>query len=481
MAKTKGNKKEGKVILTRENLLYQPLSLAASGYNATAFQQNIVIGVLRKLKHALMKAKDGQFQTPPVQLSLFDSEDASVYVKNSDEMRIAIHMRELGVEPNNYHRAFDEVEKLGKIMAWVPEKQPDGSTHLRMETVFGLELDSKDVITDEKGKVTGFKKTRTPVVYINLKKSVSDFIFNPQSRIYDFIDDTAMMIKDKYPKRLYMYLSNSKYMSDGLTIGYWKFRQHIGFDDSNPEKIMYPQFYDFKKKVLDASVEVLKMLAEKDLSDFWFEWEPIYKGSKRAKAPDELHFTFHLSGVGRSIKEDKGATPKARELEERLREDFDQTAAQIKTIILSLEPSEYDAINRKLDELKEHLDTTRTRIKDRRAYVNKILTDFINASDTETKNETSDKENETSESFFEETLEEVKYSAEDYERWQQALALLPSDWQEVFILQEVNESGVVVQVPSASTLKTFYHIIGKEKISEMEKTLKQKIIITYKG
>lgn len=468
MAKTKGTKNEGKVILTRENLLYQPLSLAASGYNATAFQQNIVIGVLRKLKYALMKAKDGQFQTPPVQLSLFDSDEASVYMKSSDEMRIAIHMRELGVEPNNYHRAFAEVEKLGKIMAWVPEKQPDGSTHLRMETVFGLELDSKDVLTDDKGQVTGFKKTRTPIVYINMKKNVSDFIFNPQSRIYDFIDDTAMMIKDKYPKRLYMYLSNSKYMSDGLTIGYWKFRQHIGFDDSNPKKIMYPQFYDFKKKVLDASVEVLKMLAERDLSDFWFEWEPIYKGSKKAKAPDELHFTFHLSGVGRSIKEDKGATPKAKELEARLRNDFDQTAAQTKAIILSLVPNEYEAVNKKLDELHNYLSTTRTRIKDRRAYVNRVLTMFIKSS--------------TAEDMTEEIIEPIQEAIEvdshytltdaDKEWWSKVVAhfagtnvAMPLEGMELVR----DEKGLHIEVPTATYLEMFMkEVVEVKKYTKLD-------------
>ena len=44
--KTKKEKRED-IVLTKDNLLYQPLALAVNGYEATAFQQNVVIAVLR--------------------------------------------------------------------------------------------------------------------------------------------------------------------------------------------------------------------------------------------------------------------------------------------------------------------------------------------------------------------------------------------------------------------------------------------------
>ena len=44
--KTKKEKRED-IVLTKDNLLYQPLALAVNGYEATAFQQNVVIADLR--------------------------------------------------------------------------------------------------------------------------------------------------------------------------------------------------------------------------------------------------------------------------------------------------------------------------------------------------------------------------------------------------------------------------------------------------
>ena len=475
MAKTKSKKN---IVLTKENLLYQPLSLAVSGYNATAFQQNIVIGVLRKLKTALTQAKEGQFHAPPVQLSLFENPETAIYRRTDDEMKIAIHMRELGVEPNNYHRAFEQVRELGRIMAWVPEKQPDGSEHLRMETVFGLELDKQDVITDDKDQVIGMRKNRSPIVYINIKRSVADFVFNPKSRIYDFIDDTAMLIKDKYPKRLYMYLSNHKYMDDGLTIGYWKFRQQIGFDDRNKEKIMYPQFYDFKKKVLDVSAKVLKELADKDMCDFWFEWEPIYKGSRKAKAPDELHFTFHLSNVGKSIKADKAFTPRAKEMEVRLRDEFDQTAAQVKRILYAMKPEDYDAVNEKLDELKRYLEGTNNEIRNKRAYVNKVLTEFL-AGD---KVEEAVEEVEMMDSVMEpnsavEVLAKPATVMSEDERvvWDRMMVGVGDDWRGAMECVEMSGDRVVVMMPSVAAKETWEASGGS--VEEMERVSERKVEI----
>ena len=92
--KTKKQKRED-IILTKDNLLYQPLALAVNGYEATAFQQNVVIAVLRKLRGAIKGMRDGQFRPKPIQLSIFDNEGVKKDYLRDGDLAFDIHFNPL--------------------------------------------------------------------------------------------------------------------------------------------------------------------------------------------------------------------------------------------------------------------------------------------------------------------------------------------------------------------------------------------------
>lgn len=371
----KKKNKEKAITLSKENLLYQPLSLSVSGYKATAFQQNVVIAVLRRLKNAFREMRDMQFSEQPKALSLFETEEVGLYKSEEDYISFDIHMNELGASPKHYQEVFDAVCKLSDVVIWVPEEKTNGGTEYVRDRLFKISIDEKNMVRDEQGNVIRYQYlNRSPRVKLRLSRKISNVIFNPKSRIYDFLDDTAMMISASYPKRLYMYLSNYKYMEDGIVIGYWKFRKQIGFNDE--EKVLFPRFYDFKKNVLESSYKTLKDLAEKNLSDFWFEYEPIYEHGARAKSPDKIHFIIHLSEVGENIKNEKKGTPFSMELDRRLREDFGLTIPQIRKIFSFLNAEDYRFLQKKMDDLENYFNSTKIKVKDKRAYAAKVLTEF---------------------------------------------------------------------------------------------------------
>ncbi len=381
--RTKKNKRED-IVLTKENILYQPLALAVNGYEATAFQQNVVIAVLRKLRGAIKDQRDGQFKKKPVQLSIFDNEGVKNNFLKDGDLAFDIHLKELGVDTPHYNQAFKAVCTIADAKVWVPAEK-DGKPIMIRKSFFEIGSENMEIVVDpHTGRQTYKYKNRSPIFTVIMSKEVVNVLFPQDGRIYDFVDNTAMMIGEKFPKRIYLYLSNFKYMEDGLTVDYWKFRHDIGFNDNEVDPktkeriIQYPHYCDFVKRVLRPSVETLKDMADNNVSDFYFEYTPIYKTNKRQKNPDQLHFEFHLSNVGQSIREDKAAARETIVIERRLTEEFDQSNAQIRKIVMSLTPDDRQAFIEKMDELKEAIDSKKVQIKDsKRSYCNRTFTDFI--------------------------------------------------------------------------------------------------------
>lgn len=382
--KTKKQKRED-IILTKENLLYQPLALAVNGYEATAFQQNVVIAVLRKLRGAIKGMRDGQFRQKPVQLSIFDNEGVQKNFLRDGDLAFDVHLKELGVDTPHYSQAFKAVCTIADAKVWVPAKKDDGTEIMIRKSFFDIGSENVDIVVDpQTGRQTYKYKNRSPVFTVIMSKEVVDVLFPNDGRIYDFIDDTAMWIKEKFPKRIYLYLSNFKYMEGGLTVSYWKFRHDIGFNDNEVDAktkeriIQYPHYCDFVKRVLRPSEETLREMADNNISDFYFDYTPIYKTSKRQKNPDQIHFDFHLSEVGEGIKKDKTSQRETIDIEHRLQEEFDQSPSQIRRIITSLTPDDREPFVHKMDELKELIEQKKVQIKDsKRSYSNRTFTDFL--------------------------------------------------------------------------------------------------------
>lgn len=380
------DKKKNVITLTKDNILYQPWKLVSSGYDASALQQNAVIAVLKKLKGALRsmhyeymesaRSGEGHHQT-----SLFDTKEASEFLsQDKNELLFTIHMSELGVDHNYYQRAFDAVRKIANVEVIVP--QPDGSYDLK--PLFTLNVSENNIVKDENGKpmhdengnVILRYEARNPTVNLKLQRDIAETIF--KDNMNTFLDETAMTISEKYPKRIYMYLASFK--NNGyFEIDYWNFRKELGFNDSGEEHIMYPKWSDFKRRVLDPSVNVLKEMAQQGLSEYWFEYD-VVATKVRFKVPDKLIFKIYLSRVGEDLEKIKESYKEFQAIADRLRSEFMQDERQITRIKYRLKYEDYDAFSRKLDELSYYFANTKKKIVSKKSYVNKTLTDFLDNS-----------------------------------------------------------------------------------------------------
>lgn len=499
--RTKKDKRED-IILTKDNLLYQPLALAVNGYEATAFQQNVVIAVLRKLRGAIKNQRDGAFQKKPVQLSIFDNEGVQKNYLRDGDLAFDIHLKELGVDTPHYSQAFKAVCTIADAKVWVPAKKDDGTEIMIRKSFFEIGMENMEISIDpQTGHRTYKYKNRSPIFTVIMSKEVVNVLFPNDGRIYDFVDNTALMISEKFPKRIYLYLSNFKYMEGGLTVDYWKFRHDIGFNDNEVDAktkqkiIQYPHYCDFVKRVLRPSVETLKDMADSNISDFYFEYTPIYKSGGRQKNPDLLHFDFHLSNVGKSIKEDKATVRETMEIEHRLQEEFDQTPAQIRRIISSLTPDDREPFIQKMDELKDNMDSKRVVIKEnKRSYSNRTFTDFLQA-------RIADKEkmmqeqvaksyvehgNISADRVGEDLPQEVEklYSESDRNKFlavKSDLSNIPGmeNWLPQIELYKVEADTVTIAVPTPAFHQTFLHLFNSVLLDKMEAAFGKQVAVYF--
>lgn len=381
-------KKTKQRAISKEDLLYQPLALAVNGYGATAFQQNTVIAILRKLKGAIKEMRDSQFSPQQHQLTLFETEDlVKKNYLNKGDIVFDLHMRELGVSPKHYQEAFNTVCQTGSIMVWVPVML-DGKEVMMLDNLFNVVSENvREVRDPQTNSIVKYEYVnRSPSCTIIIPHAVAAHLFPPESRIYDFLEPTAMLMADKSPKRLYMYLSNFKNMKDGYTVGYMRFRHDIGMNDEtapiDPEtkerKIMYPYYSYFFKRVIKPAYEQMKKLCEEGLCDFWFDVDTIYDRPGRQKNPDKLHFTFHFSEMGQALRSGKTAVKEDMEIEMLLLNELAQTSSQVKTLVARLTDSNRSKFLVKVGQLVQESRRPReVPIANLRAWANRSLTLYL--------------------------------------------------------------------------------------------------------
>ena len=245
-------------------------------------------------------------------------------------------------------------------------------------------------------------------------------------------------------------------------------------------------------------------MAESNISDFYFEYTPIYKTSKRQKNPDEIHFDFHLSDVGQNIKQDKTSQRETIQIEQRLQSEFDQSPAQIRRIITSLTPDDREPFIRKMDELHELIEAKKVQIKDsKRSYCNRAFTDFLHTRiddkrrtmEEQMKQRVANRQQEAdqAEAVQEEVTDRVGeatnavsqlYTDADRALFQQAKESLADmqgieNWLPEIVLYRVEPDIVTIAVPTHAFHEAFTHYFGSALLDKIEEIFQREVGVYF--
>lgn len=383
MGRAKKNKKE--IVLTKENLLIQPVALTLRGINPTVVGNRVTIAVVKRLREAFKEIiteykADQQWK----QLSIFATDEVKNKYLGDNKLTFDIHMNEIVDDPKHYQDAFNAVCKIADVMVWVPITNEQGTETMVRTPLFTLmsSANMEKSLNEKTGEVVyRYSKHTKPVIGLVMEKVVAEYIFSFQKGYSDFLDYPALQANDKYYYPIYAFLSHyKKSVPPEVVVDYLSFRKMLGFEDivkDDEVTLMgYDTFSQFFKRILKPTMEEMKENADDNVSDIWFEVEKIYKQG-RAKNPDQLRFIIHLSELGKELQNDREVTKEVMAMEERLQKEFKQTKSQMRNIMKAAMKFRKE-LARKMDELSAAREAGKIKIdSDEGAYWNVAITNFI--------------------------------------------------------------------------------------------------------
>ena len=176
MGRAKKNKKE--IVLTKENLLIQPVALTLRGINPTVVGNRVTIAVVKRLREAFKEIiteykADQQWK----QLSIFATDEVKNKYLGDNKLTFDIHMNEIVDDPKHYQDAFNAVCKIADVMVWVPITNEQGTETMVRTPLFTLMSSSnmEKSLNEKTGEVVyRYSKHTKPVIGLVMEKVVAE-------------------------------------------------------------------------------------------------------------------------------------------------------------------------------------------------------------------------------------------------------------------------------------------------------------------
>ena len=295
---SENHKQDTSIPKEKKGIIYIPYSLATCGFTASELQLKLIIAILKQLKSQLRQMQCNYFLGTSETQTLF-----TFYPEKQTELEIFIHLNELGIKSNNYKETLDTLLNNNSYV-YIPATKENSYGD---NTAIYKNIEKLDSNENTINNRHIYGNTNKNFIKIIIERHVADYIFNDKKGIYSLSEKAFGKLKGKYTKRLYMYLSVFRKNKSGYhEIDFWTFRNRIGFEDfivensviqkeynSTLNKLVYPLFSEFKKRVLEPARKAVEELAQNNEIDFTFTYEPI-KHSYRSKNPKAIRFNFNL-------------------------------------------------------------------------------------------------------------------------------------------------------------------------------------------
>lgn len=379
MGRNKENKE--KVVLSKENLLVQPLSLTLLGVNPSVIGNRVSIAIVKRLQEAFKQIISEHKQGKEwVQLSLFDTDEVKKNYIGDNKIVFDIHVNELVDDPKHWQDAYNAACQLADVVVYVATKDGNVVRDHLFKLIF--KSNHKQIKQKDNSVIYKYEKNTRPIIGFAIERATAEYIFSFQKRYGEFLDYPALVANDKYYPPIYTYMAGCRATRGNVwEEDYAEFRRILGFDD---EKVdgkwtfnRYKVFTDFKKKVLLPVQKSMKENAESNLSDIWFDFESICLHG-RAANPDKLRFTVHLSQLGEAIKSERIDVKEVMEIEKSLRDDFRQNERQVRALMKRVSLPMRSELSRKMSELSAMVRDGKIHIEsDASRYWNKTFSNFI--------------------------------------------------------------------------------------------------------
>lgn len=266
--------------IIQSNWINTPFSYTRISKNLTLLQQAVLVKVSEHLQPYIKEFFGSDLcKSKKVPRGLF-----SEAVKNSGILQFSISYAELGVSINNYYSAAKAVEEVLKIQVDAPGKDENGKDAMIKYNVFTQGSMSSD--------------NNTGVVF-GLNPDVVDRVFDMSQDYVSHPDNIALIGEVERMPMIYYLLrvsSGHKWNKRTVDLTVNKIKEYLGmitWADGRVLKEAYPKYSQFRKKVIETSIDEINRLKRKGLLDVCVSFEPVYNGKRKVGNPAFIRFNIY--------------------------------------------------------------------------------------------------------------------------------------------------------------------------------------------
>ena len=266
--------------IIQSNWINTPFSYTRISKNLTLLQQAVLVKVSEHLQPYIKEFFGSDLcKSKKVPRGLF-----SEAVKNSGILQFSISYAELGVSINNYYSAAKAVEEVLKIQVDAPGKDENGKDAMIKYNVFTQGSMSSD--------------NNTGVVF-GLNPDVVDRVFDMSQDYVSHPDNIALIGEVERMPMIYYLLrvsSGHKWNKRTVDLTVNKIKEYLGmitWADGRVLKEAYPKYSQFRKKVIETSIDDINRLKRKGLLDVCVSFEPVYNGKRKVGNPAFIRFNIY--------------------------------------------------------------------------------------------------------------------------------------------------------------------------------------------
>lgn len=226
----------------------------------------------------------------------------------------------------------------------------------------------------------GGKRRKGIISVTMLTKNLSD-VFDMSHGYVNHIATIAQFCKKKRTPRVYIYLERWRNYKT-KTVDYIEFKEYLGllrYDRKNNvvKDEIYPSYWEFCQKVLNPVKKEMDKLLEKNLIDISFDYEPIYRTTRKRGTPDEIKFTIKMSEMGKQLLEKGQVQKDVNSVLDHLKKEYGYTDNDLKFMTDSWVDEMLPALEQEILTLKEK--EAKYKPQNPKGYVLVCLKNFVKA------------------------------------------------------------------------------------------------------
>lgn len=331
--------------------ILQPVTFTLMRMDTSTMQNRVIIAAVNKIQSLVrdMLNRGGDVRTA---IRRIKNED----VVDEKGVSIKIYLNEFGVDARNYQDLKQSIMLLAGLVVNVPYKGPTGKMFVKYTNFCNV-----------------YFEPTTPCHYcvLTLDYDIAEKLISLDMG-YQMLNKVVVLnnLKNKYSQKLYTYLTMWKSSKESFIITTSELRDYLCI------KNKYQSFRHVVQRVLDPAKKELKEMADKGFSDYYFDYEKVYTGTRRTGEPEKILFKIFKSKQFISKKEEKTGDILQRERFAKLIIDhfgFEQNEAMqlCKEVTMANAP---ECLN-KLLEIEQY--ASKPEVLDKKAYCAKALREFF--------------------------------------------------------------------------------------------------------